>query len=358
MEDLSLEKIEAVLVAIEQAATVQEIKGVIDAGIGYAVYAKQAKLGKESEEKIKDYISLAERKLGEMLQAAKAAGRITHNHDDKRHPNHVVPNKNNVKTTLEKEGIDRKLSSRAQRLARMPKEEFNQMLADRKKPREKSGKKEKPVQLHPQTEEIIILHDQGIGPNDIAAQLGINQTTVSRAIAKEKSRREGKQAAKQEMTAEAALETLSMSAKEKLVMALRQQTKKQEQEYEARVQARVNDLVKHRLEMISKQWSEEQERVKRIMKNRYKFMTRAEYRKVLACLHPDWVTDPKQKLRYEDAFRIFKELEKCVLDEKDSPTTYMPIPRTEADWAELKRQADERRKARRQQRDGDGALKT
>ena len=50
-----------------------------------------------------------------MLEAAKAVGQITHNHDEKRHPDHVVPNENNVKVTLAEAGIDRKLSSRAQK---------------------------------------------------------------------------------------------------------------------------------------------------------------------------------------------------------------------------------------------------
>jgi hypothetical protein len=43
------------------------------------VYAKQAKLGKDIELKAAEYIVRAERRLGEMLVAAKAAGQITKN---------------------------------------------------------------------------------------------------------------------------------------------------------------------------------------------------------------------------------------------------------------------------------------
>ena len=54
-----------------------------------------------------------------MLQAAKAAGQITHVHNRKI----VVPDDNNA-FTLEQAGIDRKLSMRSQQIADVPKEEF------------------------------------------------------------------------------------------------------------------------------------------------------------------------------------------------------------------------------------------
>jgi hypothetical protein len=52
-----------------------------------------------------------------MIKIAKEAGQITHNHDEKRHPNHVLLDNENVKTTLSDAGISHNLSSRAQKIA-------------------------------------------------------------------------------------------------------------------------------------------------------------------------------------------------------------------------------------------------
>src|SRR6516162_6437306 len=77
MSDLSLAKIDAVRLAIEEAVTVQEIKQTLDAANAVQVYAQQAKVGKDIELRAAEYVLRAERKLGELLQAAKAAGQIT-----------------------------------------------------------------------------------------------------------------------------------------------------------------------------------------------------------------------------------------------------------------------------------------
>jgi len=49
MQDLSIEKIDAVRAAIEQAATVQEIKHALNVASAAQVYAQQSKAGKEVE---------------------------------------------------------------------------------------------------------------------------------------------------------------------------------------------------------------------------------------------------------------------------------------------------------------------
>jgi hypothetical protein len=103
---------------------VQEIKSTIDAAIAIGVYTKQAKLGKNVELKAVEYIVRAEIKLGEMLAAAKAAGQITHDHGNQH--KRVIPNENNPVFTLKEAGIDPKLSSKAQKLAAIPKEEREQ----------------------------------------------------------------------------------------------------------------------------------------------------------------------------------------------------------------------------------------
>jgi hypothetical protein len=61
-----------------------------------------------------------------MLKAAKAAGQITHAHSPLKA---VVPDENNRVFTLEEAGINRKLSSRAQQIANVPKEEFETAIS-------------------------------------------------------------------------------------------------------------------------------------------------------------------------------------------------------------------------------------
>jgi hypothetical protein len=126
MSDLSLAKIDAVLVAINEAATVQEIKHTLDMANAAQIYAQQAKVGKDIELRTAEYVIRAERKLGELLESAKATGQITkvppHNQSH-------VPDENMCTFTLEQAGIDRKLSSRAQKIAAVPEAEFEQAIS-------------------------------------------------------------------------------------------------------------------------------------------------------------------------------------------------------------------------------------
>ena len=66
--------------------------------------------------------SPAEHKLGEMLDAAKKAGQIT-----KANTLHHVEG-DDMKVTLSDAGISRDLSSRAQRIASIPEEEFKKQI--------------------------------------------------------------------------------------------------------------------------------------------------------------------------------------------------------------------------------------
>jgi len=123
MQDLSLEKLDAIRVAIEQAATVQQIKHTLDTAVAAQVYIQQAKKGKELELKIAEYVIRAERKLGEILHAAKAAGDILRG-------NPQLSGSTTIK--LAEIGISRDLSSRAQRIADVSKDEFEKALSNGK----------------------------------------------------------------------------------------------------------------------------------------------------------------------------------------------------------------------------------
>lgn len=188
--------------------------------------------------------------------------------------------------------------------------------------------------LHETT--ILALHDQGLTNPEIAKRTGRGVRYVRHLLERARIRR----------NAEAQIDpgSLSLSAQQKLQLCLKQQLRKQEQEYHARIEA----AVRRYLDIESERRQKEQNEAKRVMEARHGLMNRATYKKILVCLHPDWVTDAKQKSRYEEAFREFNKLEKLLLSEKDSPTQFMPIPRTAAEWEELKRKATQARRAKRE----------
>ena len=89
---------------------------------------------------------------------------------------------------------------------------------------------------------------------------------------------------------------------------------------------------------------------KEVIEARKGIMTKADFTKIRRCLHPDWVQDVERKPVYETAFHLFTKLEKLLLNEKDSPTTFTTMPKTVAELMELRRKATEARKAKRAKR--------
>jgi transcriptional regulator with XRE-family HTH domain len=127
----------------------------------------------------------------------------------------------------------------------------------------------------------------------------------------------------------------SMTAQEKFDAAIRAEKRRLENAFEARVL----EECRHRLNSLSlPSYTKQLEELERSIKNRKGVMDGVTYKKILACLHPDRLigllastADERPRLlrRYEEAFRLFTELEKRVLDEKESPTQFRrDIPRT------------------------------
>lgn len=184
---------------------------------------------------------------------------------------------------------------------------------------------------HPATERIIDLYDAGKPLKEIARTVGISSRAVDNIIAKEKARREGKQ------DAEIPVEMLSLPAREKFEKIIAREKERLRSNFRVEVIKEAEKEINLRLEVVAKRWREQRAVAKRVMDARKGFMTRETYKLILSCLHPDWVTDLKQKIRYESAFKAFKNLEKCVLNETDSPTDFMSLPRTRAEWDAMRR---------------------
>lgn len=132
-------------------------------------------------------------------------------------------------------------------------------------------------------------------------------------------------------------------AQQKLELAIRQCKEKLASEFHQAVNARVEEFLE---QTIMPKLQEEQNEARRIINSRKGIIDRKTYKKILSCLHPDRVTDSQLKQLYEEAFRLFSVLEKRLLDEKNSPTQFVNIPKTKADWDELKRQAATARKTK------------
>ncbi|MGD9617438.1 MAG: hypothetical protein AB7H90_20260 [Alphaproteobacteria bacterium] len=145
----------------------------------------------------------------------------------------------------------------------------------------------------------------------------------------------------------------SLTAQQKLDIAIRQRT----QELEAMHEKHVRDQVRRRLEeTILPLYKERLADAERVLKARKGVMDRATYRKIRACLHPDRVAqEPALQARYEEAFNLFNKLESVLLDEKQLPTPALAVPTTLNELMKLKKKMAERRTARH--RSGDLAAR-
>jgi hypothetical protein len=184
-----------------------------------------------------------------------------------------------------------------------------------------------------------------------AAQTGLTSVqTVKTSVAREEGRRETRE-----------LNDLSLTAQQRFDARLRAALRQQEAEFEIRVLAEC----KRRLDEISlPHYSKELADLEESIKNRKGIMHNVTYRKILACLHTERLIqllgiplsklDPSLAKRYEEAFRLFTELEKRVLDEKESPTQFRTMPRTYEELMAMKAKVQADRRAKRAERTASG----
>jgi transposase len=208
---------------------------------------------------------------------------------------------------------------------------------ENKPPRPKGGRpkgsrkprtpaKDKPRQETEQEQTAAKLLEMGKTTKDIASELGVGERRANLVI----------DAVKIRQSTEAIIDpaTLSLTAQQKLDLAIKQATRRLEVEIEKRVR-------EENLKWIQKMLDQHNTNAKHyeaVLKMRKGIMTRAEYRSILSCLHPDRVQDELLKKRYERAFNFFTGLEKLVLSEQESPTVPSGLPTTAAEF--LKRKAE------------------
>jgi hypothetical protein len=176
--------------------------------------------------------------------------------------------------------------------------------------------------------------EKGYTYEQAAAETGVGSVQVIKtSVAREEGRREVRSES-----------SLALSAQQRLDVAIRARKRKLDIDFEMRVLAEC----KRRLDEISlPHYAKELAELERSIGSRKGVMDRITYRKILACLHPDRVQDPMMKKRYEEAFRLFTELEKRVLDEKESPTEFRQMPRTYEELMAMKAKVQAGRRAKR-----------
>jgi len=112
-----------------------------------------------------------------------------------------------------------------------------------------------------------------------------------------------------------------------LARALKKQQLEQEALFQARVSARITEhLTEYGLPQTLKDWAKAIDAV-RYRKGVMKF---EEYRKIMKCLHPDFVQHlnppPEMMAAFNEAFRIFKQYELLLCNDKENPKSTPALP--------------------------------
>lgn len=121
-----LTKYEAACSALAEAKNVDEVKNIRDQSEAIRAYARQAK-NKDLEIDAAEIRMRAERCLGEMIRMQKET--VGLNTGAMGIGTSAVPKENRT-PTLAEAGIDKKLSSRAQKMAAVPENEFEEMIGE------------------------------------------------------------------------------------------------------------------------------------------------------------------------------------------------------------------------------------
>jgi len=151
-------------------------------------------------------------------------------------------------------------------------------------------------------------------------------------------------AIKREAEAQIDPATLSMSAQQKLATAIKQHQHKLSAQFHAHV---LEEIRKRLEETILPHYRKEQAEAQRIIKARKGVMDKATFNRIRRCLHPDSRQSVSDKILAE-AFDAFMALEKLLIDEESSPSDLsQPIPSTYQAWEQMKRNATAARRAKR-----------
>lgn len=335
---MDLTPYEAARRALHEARNVDDVKNVVNQAAAIHEYARRAKdyelIALATEIRLR-----AERRLGEMMaQQPKAMGGGDQKSD------HRVSKKPSDVATLADAGIDKNLAHRARKAASLSTKEFEkkvtQAMQDADKRRaNKPHKRSAPRKFSEETRERVasLVIDAGKSHEAAGTQEGVSNIVVRTSVAYEEGRRQGRREAEIDPS------LLPKSAQEKLESAIRQEKKKLRAQFDDAVSQEIKSYIEA---TILPHYEEKEARFDDIIKSRKGMMTKATYRLISSCLHPDRVSDAELKKRFTDAFHAFRRLKIIFLDEKEMPTGPSTLPRSYEEM--VKRRADVMARRRKQ----------
>lgn len=198
-------------------------------------------------------------------------------------------------------------------------------VAKPKAPRSAAEQKHRNPKITAAAEQAVAaaVLDHGKSIEQATAEAGIGSMQVGKiAVAKERGRREALSEPKVER------EDLSLSAQQKFDILIRRHIR----DLDAAFEQRVIDEYRRRLDdWVLPYYQQKVDEADAVIKARKGVMTRALFRQILACLHPDNVQDEQRKKRFGDVFGTFRELELVLCSEKELPTETHGMPRTYED---------------------------
>lgn len=312
--------------ALAEAVRVDEVKEILSEAAAIRAYAEQAK-DTSLIEGATELRKRAERRLGEMMKIqAETVGLNKGGRPSKKTGVSETPVS---KPTLDENDIDKNLAKRARKAAALPPEEFEAQVQEAKaaaarsiaKPvrvggvadgKPKSKKRRADISDAKKQAMACANLDEGKSRQQVAAEFGVGENTVSIAVAEEVGRREPL----------IELKTLPLSDQERLEAAIKLETRRLEAEFEKRV---LDEIARRIDEMVLPQYRQEMAEARAVIKARKGIMSREIFRLILSCLHPDQSASPD---RIRKAFEAFKERELVMCNEKEMPTTPGAIPRS------------------------------
>jgi hypothetical protein len=155
---------------------------------------------------------------------------------------------------------------------------------------------------------------------------GVTERTVRREVEYEAIR----QQAKAEPQIDRA--DLPLSAQEKFDAAVGRYQKMLDQKFERRV---LDEIKKRIDEMILPHWKTLIEQSKKLYEHRRGAMDKQTFNKIRRALHPDSRNSISDSV-LADAFDTFMQLEKFLLNEKESPTDFSGLPNSLDEWDKMR----------------------
>jgi hypothetical protein len=184
--DEVLERLDAANAALDAANTLEQVKELADIGVVAHIYAQRAKKGALAENKAAAYVCRALAKLGRMMPASRAAGKLQkHGRPEKKDSQNPFSDSTEKPKTLGELGIGKSQASQARKLAKLPEPEFESRLKeklDRLELSRTSTLQDPPARKYPEVTRFLaaLLRDIEKVPDNYDSQLFVRDEKLLR----------------------------------------------------------------------------------------------------------------------------------------------------------------------------------